>query len=70
MRLQLVGILVRLAMLQSLLEMRKEVDTCIKMIGHYDKCLKEVNGYTVNPKSRTNSKILIEINLLADIVLN
>ena len=27
-------------MLKSLLEMRKEVDNCIKMIGQYDKCLK------------------------------
>jgi len=29
-----------LAMLKSLLQMRKEVDNCIKMIGQYDKCLK------------------------------
>jgi hypothetical protein len=29
-----------LVMMQSMLEMRKEVHNCIKMIGHYDKCLK------------------------------
>ena len=29
-----------LAMLKSLLQMHKEVDNCIKMIGQYDKCLK------------------------------
>jgi len=29
-----------LAMLRSLVAMRKEVDNCLKMIGQYDKCLK------------------------------
>jgi hypothetical protein len=29
-----------LAMMRSLLQMRKEVDNCVKMIGQYEKCLK------------------------------
>ena len=29
-----------LTMMRSLLQMRKEVDNCLKMIGHYEKCLK------------------------------